>query len=383
MSVRTGSLIPASNIPLLFAFSYHCRDSASRECEKILLDWSESVPYKREMQPGRQSKLQFAATLSRARSVDEIIKQLYAGIGTVFDSVAVGFDLLDPDSHQLLSTSAQGVSEFFLARYDSAGRKSDPVLKKAILSRRLAYNLEMMSEMEWMQLHVYREAFSMHRMTTLVYVPIVVSNEVIGTLNLGRVEGKPPFSAGELHDAEDVARLLSSVIEWIRLREVLQHEVKMFREALDMSDEAVVISDARRATRYLNPAAKRTLERQPIDAPLLDEALIEFQNSHPGSASTPGFVKRVVSLSGGEGLMAVLRSSRQEDGLPEWLRQSLTPREGEVLMLASKGLRDVEVAQNLHLSVHTVKGYLRQIFRKTGTRSRVELVRLAVIDHQK
>ncbi|WP_426005221.1 response regulator transcription factor [Paenarthrobacter sp. NyZ202] len=335
------------------------------------------------MQPRKQSKLQFAAALSRARSIDDLIKELYAGIGSVFDSAAVGFDLLDPGSHRLLSTSAQGVSEFFLARYDSVARNVDPVLKQAIVRRGFAYNLEMMSEKEWQQLEVYREAFSLHRLTTLVYVPIIVSDEVLGTLNIGRVEGKPRFTARELHDVEEVGGLLSSLIGSICLRELLEHEVKMFRDALDMSDEPIVISDAGRAARYMNPAAKKTLERQPSDAPLLDEALLVLQNSRPAPDSIHGFVKRVVSLPGGDGLMAVLRSSGQEDGIPEWLRQSLTARESEVVMLVSKGLRDAEIAQNLHLSVHTVKGYLRQIFKKTGTRSRVELARLAVTEHQK
>jgi DNA-binding CsgD family transcriptional regulator len=85
-----------------------------------------------------------------------------------------------------------------------------------------------------------------------------------------------------------------------------------------------------------------------------------------------------VPLQSGEGIVAFLRTGSRAEGPPEWLRQSLTSRETEVMMLASKGLRDSEIAQHLNLSVHTIKGHLREIFKKTGARSRVELVRMAV-----
>ncbi|WP_370124981.1 response regulator transcription factor [Arthrobacter sp. MW3 TE3886] len=343
----------------------------------MLLDWGGALPYKREMQHRRTSRLQFAVKLSRARSIEDLVQSLYSGIDEVFDSVVVGFDLLDPDTHRLLSTSAHGVSEFFLARYDSVGRASDPVLNHAIFSRDIAYNLAMMSEVEWRQLPVYREAFSLHRMTNLVYVPVVVAGKVVATLNLGRA-GSPRFSTTELQDAKEIAALLSSLIESLQRQESLKHEIEIFRDAFDLGNEAVVISDVRRATRYVNRAAQRVLEGQHGDAPSFDQAVIKFQNREHRQVSDDGLVRRVVPLQSGEGIVAFLRTGSRAEGPPEWLRQSLTSRETEVMMLASKGLRDSEIAQHLNLSVHTIKGHLREIFKKTGARSRVELVRMAV-----
>lgn len=346
----------------------------------MLLDRDSAFPYKREMQHRRTSQLQFAVKLSRARSIEDLIQRLYSGIDELFDSVVVGFDLLDPDTHRLLSTSAHGVSEFFLARYDSVGRASDPVLKHAILSQGIAYNLAMMSEVEWRDLPVYREAFSLHRMTNLVYVPVIVAGKVIATLNLGRAEGRPRFSTTELQDAEEIAGLLSSLIESLQRQEILEHEIAIFRDAFDLGNEAVVISDVRRATRYMNRAAQHVLQGQQRDAPSFDEAVIEFQTRGNKQVSDEGLVWRVAPLQGGEGIVAFLRRGSRAEGLPEWLRRSLTSRETEVTMLVSKGLRDSEIAQHLNLSVHTIKGHLREIFKKTGARSRVELVRMAVAD---
>ena len=344
----------------------------------MLLDWGSALPYKHEMQHRRTSKLQFAVKLSQARSVEDLIQRLYSEIDEVFDSVVVGFDLLDPETHRLLSTSAHGVSEFFLARYDSVGRASDPVLNHAILSGDIAYNLAMMSEVEWRELPVYREAFSLHRMTNLVYVPVVVAGKVAGTLNLGRAEGRSPFSQTELQDAKEIAGLLSSLMESLQRQELLEHEIGILRAAFDLGNEAVVISDVRRATRYMNRAAQRVLEGQQRDAPSFDEAVIKFQNREHRQVSDDGLVSRIVPLRCGEGIVAFLRTGSRTEGPPEWLRQSLTSRETEVMMLASKGLRDSEIAQHLNLSVHTIKGHIREIFKKTGARSRVELVRMAV-----
>lgn len=52
----------------------------------------------------------------------------------------------------------------------------------------------------------------------------------------------------------------------------------------------------------------------------------------------------------------------------------LTPREEEVLTLIISGCTDREIAQRLCLSPQTVRGYSKDIRRKFGARSRVELL---------
>ena len=62
---------------------------------------------------------------------------------------------------------------------------------------------------------------------------------------------------------------------------------------------------------------------------------------------------------------------------------SLTETEQAISLLVSHGLSNQEVAQQMYVSVHTVAAHLRQIFRKLGMSSRVELTRLAVEDAQR
>jgi DNA-binding CsgD family transcriptional regulator len=52
----------------------------------------------------------------------------------------------------------------------------------------------------------------------------------------------------------------------------------------------------------------------------------------------------------------------------------LTRREEEVLRLLHDGLRTVDIARRLGISPHTVRDHLKNLYRKTGSSSRSELL---------
>lgn len=61
-------------------------------------------------------------------------------------------------------------------------------------------------------------------------------------------------------------------------------------------------------------------------------------------------------------------SGRQEEAL-----HGLTPREREVFELASRGLKNAEIAAELYLSEKTIKTHLRNIYNKLNLASKAEL----------
>jgi len=61
-------------------------------------------------------------------------------------------------------------------------------------------------------------------------------------------------------------------------------------------------------------------------------------------------------------------SGRQEEAL-----HALTPREKEVFELASRGLKNAEIAAELYLSEKTIKTHLRNIYNKLNLASKAEL----------
>jgi two-component system nitrate/nitrite response regulator NarL len=57
--------------------------------------------------------------------------------------------------------------------------------------------------------------------------------------------------------------------------------------------------------------------------------------------------------------------------------KNLTPREGEVALLAARGLSNKAVAHELGISDGTVKSHMHSIFEKLGTKNRYNLIILA------
>jgi len=64
----------------------------------------------------------------------------------------------------------------------------------------------------------------------------------------------------------------------------------------------------------------------------------------------------------------------QEHGI----HKPLTARESKVLQYVCEGLANKEIAVQMGISEHSVKSFLQQLFAKTGTRSRAQLVAVAI-----
>jgi predicted ATPase/DNA-binding CsgD family transcriptional regulator len=63
------------------------------------------------------------------------------------------------------------------------------------------------------------------------------------------------------------------------------------------------------------------------------------------------------------------------DVLP-W-KETLSPREIEILRLVAEGLTNREISQKLHLTIETIKWYNKQIFSKLGAKNRTQAAKLA------
>lgn len=76
-------------------------------------------------------------------------------------------------------------------------------------------------------------------------------------------------------------------------------------------------------------------------------------------------------------LMNVQKQRHQDGQARERLRNSLTQRELDILRLMAQGQDSRQMAEQLHLSVATVRGYVQDIIEKLGAHSRLEAVALA------
>jgi two-component system, NarL family, response regulator LiaR len=52
----------------------------------------------------------------------------------------------------------------------------------------------------------------------------------------------------------------------------------------------------------------------------------------------------------------------------------LSPREAEIMRLIASGLTNAEIAQQLFLSMNTIKSHIRAAYRKAGVETRAQAV---------
>ena len=57
---------------------------------------------------------------------------------------------------------------------------------------------------------------------------------------------------------------------------------------------------------------------------------------------------------------------------------TLSPRERELVTLVAQGATDAQIAEQLYISIRTVRSHLDRIRDKTGCRRRADLTRLAL-----
>lgn len=108
-----------------------------------------------------------------------------------------------------------------------------------------------------------------------------------------------------------------------------------------------------------------------------------------GSAGAAGYVKKNISLDqlccavrsiyGGDAIMdlAIIREAASlltAKGSVSYVPNILSSREFEILRLASKGLRNKTIAEQLSISPRTVHNYFRSMFAKMGIGSRTEAI---------
>ena len=78
---------------------------------------------------------------------------------------------------------------------------------------------------------------------------------------------------------------------------------------------------------------------------------------------------------------AIVRCANGEHAWPVYIPDddtvTLTPREAEVLWLLAKGRDAQRIADDLFLSVHTVRGYIKDLRQKFRARSQLEVVAAA------
>jgi DNA-binding CsgD family transcriptional regulator/PAS domain-containing protein len=208
-------------------------------------------------------------------------------------------------------------------------------------------------------------------------------------------------------------RLAGQLLDQLLLARRLQEQAAFLRSALDASDVAVLLFDRSGAIVYANPSADRLLSHQTEAGltvsqcggppqPLFNLLCSVVETLVSGSQGTSGW-DGSLALSDGTMLRcelvrvrpegeaptshpAVLAHLHRASRLPELGVDAfagsygLSPREAEVLRLLVLGHAVNAIAERLGISPHTVRDHVKNLYRKTGSSSRNELLRRVAAD---
>jgi DNA-binding NarL/FixJ family response regulator len=151
----------------------------------------------------------------------------------------------------------------------------------------------------------------------------------------------------------------------------------------------VVVIEARLPDRHGIEVARQLVERADFPAPQIvllttaedDELAFRSMHTHvsaylPKRLATAEEVIRVVkavAACDGQLAEATIRQPAGRPG-PQQLRESLTKREVDVLRLIAQGLSNREIADELCVSMETVRSHVKHVYGKCAARSRTDAV---------
>ena len=329
--------------------------------------------------------LRLTQSLCAATSLTDLARRFDAFFPPLFSVPMYGFYVVDPWTGNPEIIASAGVSDYFLTRYEQQGREVDSLHAHLVETGRPAYNIGLMSMHEWLEHPLYTRVKHLHDVSHEIQTPVVTRDGIVGNINFGTSDPHRGFTPYEVRLAEILGRAVGTAVERIHYIESVERERDQARLALELVGTAIVISDPVLEPR-LNDAARRML------ADVVDRE-VQLHRLLARPCGRTGFSRRLeVELVGGgraclhghsslagqdEGtVITVLELERDGCQISEETLVALTPREREVALRVTDGLSDREIAEQLALSPHTVRQYVKRIYRKLDVDSRVALTRM-------
>ncbi|KQU01957.1 hypothetical protein ASG56_20790 [Rhodococcus sp. Leaf7] len=306
----------------------------------------------------------------------------------VVGAPSVALYSLKPHSLSVQGVATYGVSDFFLSRYEELGRDLDPVLARVLETKLAADNHELMNDEQWRASPLYRQVLHLHSFDYILQIPVLCAGDIAGIAifaGTARWQGRAQLRSA----ASAIGRIVGAALTTQRRIDSAERHRDQVVRALDLVDEAVVVTDARTGQRHHNRQATTLLET--LGVTHFDDLLAERPRQDgvttvdlPVSESDRGQLRLSVHsvLADDDPTTTITMLRLHTHGrcdIPEVYSHLLSRRELDVATLVVDGLHDIDIAQRLSISQHTAKQYLKSVYRKLGVGSRVDLVRLVFL----
>ncbi|UVF77120.1 LuxR C-terminal-related transcriptional regulator [Gordonia mangrovi] len=325
--------------------------------------------------------------MAEADDLDELSATYFDGIGAVMDLPMSAIYLFGDKGPSPDWYDSRNVSDRFMATYERCGRQVDGELRSLLANSVPVYNLADQSLAEWRRSEVYQRVDCLENMVHVVKAPILDHGSIIGTVDFASDSVGMKVETDDIRMASAIAQTVGSAVTTLRTRQDLQHQLEVYQLAMETTSAAVVYF----AANTIEPAISRGATELLQDLHEGQDILYRLLRDVGGAGSVVhrsylvrmrSGVKDVLECTsrpvpgepGAQLFELELESSRDRPGVAGL--DVLSTREYDVAGLVAAGFTDREIADELVLSLHTVRQHVKNIYGKLDISSRVHLTRV-------
>lgn len=330
---------------------------------------------------------ELGAVLADVDDLEQLGQAYFALAGRVIDFPMSAVYLFGEGTESPSWYASHNVSNRFMTTYERLGRPIDHELRQALATAAPVYNLAGRSLHQWRQTAVYRLVDRMENMLHVLKAPIVVRGSIIGTIDFASDRADTPVAETDLHLMAAMAGVVGGAVTALRTRRRLEERLNVVTLALENSSAAVAYISPDSDEPTITPSAAALLdglwEGNDILYRILRDTEPSVAESHRSYLvrrrdGTKDVLNCTIRSVPGQPEAEVMELSL-ESAEPRYLNQrlpSLSTRESDVAGMVAAGLSDREIAEELTLSVYTVRQHMKNIYTKLEIGSRVQLTRV-------
>jgi len=225
-------------------------------------------------------------------------------------------------------------------------------------------------------------------------------NKLIGCLGIGRAKHEKAFHPKEIAILSNLSKYISQGLYNNQLFYSKEYEKKIFEMFSEKSTTGFIICDAKMKVHYANKSSfeicNELLDHRSTKHAvelflntILAESHLLWKMGYESTFFTSSLKQVKITViptaskynivNGKEFYIVTLSYVDQEsrnniENMKQKQLKPLTIRERQILSLVIQGKSNQEIADELYISIHTVKKYVQILFRKFGAKNRTSLI---------
>jgi len=362
---------------------------------------------------------------NRCEDVESLLLALFPSVMQAFNTECATFHLVQGYPRRIKVVESRSFKfdnnnlyedKYYPNLYKDAFYKHSPLLTKALSSPKIALKIgSSISFRDWNNSVLYNDFIRPQNLYWELFLTLRCKGNLEGMITLWRSKSQPDYGDREVLKATRLASHLGLAVHNICLISRLNTQKSHFLPADETDGEGLLWLDHRFTPSFFNTKARDIClqlldgkpyntsdiegENLPIPSCIVEDCsdLLDMVKAKGRSILLPK--ERLVYTGSGQKLQiecSLMWNSDQASSTPNFMvimsdlnednkletnfqtRFRLSRRELDIVYYLIRGLSDVEIGEKLYISRQTVHTHTKNIYKKLGAKSRIELYRKAM-----